>query len=350
VLRSARQEWRSYTPVDRAEGKASQTQFDTLVKNMQDRLDAQYRTNSSQKQSLIEQVRRLLNESDTRKAIDDVKRLQAAWKSAGVVPHQEDQRLWEEFRQQCDAVYRRSQEEYAKFVTELESNKTRAVALSGQIEQLAQLEGSDLDAAAAQVRQAQNDFDALGELPRSESASLQSRFHRALEQYERAVVQQRSRNEQQSWSHLFAASNEIRLLQLATLDGQADLEAMRRSVRATIDGVSQWPKGGLQAIERKLSQPVPSDVAANEAALRTLCIRAEILTDTPTPASDQQARRDYQLQTLVKGIGQPQGSGKSAFEALVFEWIGTGPTGTKVYYELLERFNACLLKAQRLAT
>jgi len=348
VLRHARQEWRNYNPTERTATKPVQTQFDALVKGMQDRLDAQYTNNIARKQSLIEQVRRLLGEADTRKAIDDVKRLQLAWKSAGLVPHLEDQRLWEEFRKQCDAVYHRSQEEYSKFAAELDTNKTKALELTAQVESCAALTGSELIAAAARVRQLRADFDTIGELPRSESADLQRNFTRAVERYDNEVVLERGREEQQSWNNLFAASNEVRLLQLATTtQTQAELESQRQSVRSTIDGVQQWPKGGLQAIERKLVAPVSADLAANEASLRNICIRAEILTDTATPAADQSLRRNHQLQSLVKGLGQTTGTARERMHELLFEWIAVGPVPTDVYYDLLERFNSCWLKTGR---
>jgi len=351
VLRIARQDWRIHNPTERAANKPVQQEFDALVKGMQDRLDAEYSNNIGRKQSLIDQVRRLLNESDTRKAIDDVKRLQQAWKTAGLVPHQEDQKLWEEFRQQCDAVYRRSQEEYAKFAGELDANKSQVLQLISQAEACSQLDGAELVAAAAQIRQLRADFDAIGELPRAESADLQRKFQRAIERYDEEMASLRRREEQQSWNNLFAASNEVRLLQLASQEGgaktEAELDLMRQAVRSTIDGVQQWPKGGLQAIERKLAAPLTDDLAANEAALRNICIRAEILTDTPTPAADQPLRRQYQLQSLVKGIGQATASVPEQMQALVFDWVGTGPVATDVYYELLERFNLCWLTIGR---
>ena len=348
VLRNARQEWRNYNPSERTATKPVQTQFDALVKGMQDRLEAQYTNNIARKQSLIEQVRRLLSEADTRKAIDDVKRLQLAWKSAGLVPHVEDQRLWEEFRKQCDAVYHRSQEEYSKFAAELDINKAKVLELTAQVQSCASLTGAELIAAAAQVRQLRAEFDTIGELPRAESADLQRNFTRAIERYENEIALERGREEQQSWNNLFAASNEVRLLQLATVtQTEAELEPQRQSVRSTIDGVQQWPKGGLQAIERKLVAPVSADLAANEAALRNVCIRAEILTDTATPAVDQALRRDHQLQTLVKGLGQTSGTVAERMQALLFDWIAVGPVPTDVYYQLLERFNSCWLKVGR---
>jgi len=348
VLRNARQEWRIHNPTERAATKPVQQQFDALIKGMQDRLDAEYANNISRKQSLIAQVRRLVGEPDTRKAIDDVKRLQQSWKTAGLVPHQEDQKLWEEFRQQCDAVYRRSQEEYAKFAGELEANKAQALALIAQADTCARLDGAELIGAAAKVRQLRADFDAIGELPRAEAAELQRNFNRAVERYDDEVASMRSREEQQSWNNLFAASNEVRLLQLAQgTKLEAELDLMRQAARSTIDGVQQWPKGGLQAIERKLATPAPTDLAANEAALRTICIRAEILTDTSTPTADQRLRREYQLQSLVKGMGQATQSVQEQMQALVFEWIATGPVSTDVYYELLERFNLCWLSTGR---
>jgi hypothetical protein len=75
--------------------------------------------------------------------------------------------------------------------------------------------------------------------------------------------------------------------------------------------------------------------------LRTLCIRAEIITDTPTPPEDQSMRRDYQVQRLIKRMGQGSNGDDTALDAMVLEWIGVGPTEEAIYQSLLERFKRC---------
>jgi hypothetical protein len=352
-LRNARQDWRNYNPTERAATKPVQDEFDALLDKLQGRMEVEYAANIEHKKTLIQQAQRLTAESDTRRAIDEIKRLQLAWKNVGLVPHIEDQRLWEEFRQHCDAVFKKSQQEYTQAVAEAEGNKTKAVALCEEVEQLAAVAGPAVIEGAARIRQLREEFGAIGELPRADANALRKKFERALEQFDRAVAQQRSRDEDQRWDRLFAASNEVRLLQLAIIEsGDADtdpvVQALRESTRTLAEGAQQWPKGGAQAIKEKLAATASPDMAAHETALRTMCIRAEIITGTATPAEDQALRRNYQLQSLVKGFGQSAAPGRQQIDAMVFEWIGVGPTPTPIYTELFERFRSCWKKAQRL--
>jgi hypothetical protein len=72
-----------------------------------------------------------------------------------------------------------------------------------------------------------------------------------------------------------------------------------------------------------------------------LCIRAEVLTDTPTPSEDQALRREYQLQRLVKNMGQGLRIDETQLDAMAMEWVSTGPVEDAVYEPLLQRFRRC---------
>jgi len=114
VLREAPQEWRRYFPVDREAIRAIQRDFDASMGRLQSRLDAWYERNVADKQSLIKRARYLLTQDDSREAIDAVKRLQILWKETGLTPREQDQSLWSEFRELCDAVYQKRQQAYAE--------------------------------------------------------------------------------------------------------------------------------------------------------------------------------------------------------------------------------------------
>jgi hypothetical protein len=161
---------------------------------------------------------------------------------------------------------------------------------------------------------------------------VQRRFKRAIEQFEHAVTRQRQREVDEAWTTLFAASNRVRLHQLEGGESASD-------VRAYLETIKHWPKGGAQAIERKLAQSPATDQAANEAALRILAIRAEVASEQPTPEADQTQRRMMQLQALVNGTGRSSATPKEQLEALAFEWIAVGPTSNEVYDALLARFH-----------
>ena len=54
--------------------------------------------------------------------------------------------------------------------------------------------------------------------------------------------------------------------------------------------------------------------------MRQLCIRSEIHDERPTPTSDQTLRREYQMQRLVRGMGQRGEEEHNEWPALALEW------------------------------
>ena len=338
-----KQEWRRYAPVDRDAGKAQQARFEALTAGLQERLDAEYARNRQQKESLIERAGQLLAVDDGRKAIDAVKALQQEWQAVGIVPREVDQRLWGEFRQHCDAVFQKRQQDFAAYAAGLENNKAQAIALCEQVEQIAALEGADLLARAATLGELRKAFEALGEFPRADTRGLRERFDRALEGCGKSVSRQHARDAERAWDDLFDAADRVRAYRLGLARGldPEPLAALKAAAEAGIAAVPRWPRNGLDSVRQALAGERASDLAANERALRMLCIRAEILTDRPTPPEDQPLRREYQLQRLVQSLGQGLRADAEPLDAMVLEWVGVGPVEDAVYEPLLLRFRSC---------
>lgn len=351
ALREAKQEWRGHSPVDRQAGKQQQERFVAMTASLQGRLDAEYSRNVKEKESLIERARQLGASDDARKAVDAIKELQQKWRSVGTVPRDVDQRLWSEFRQHCDAVFQKREQEFAAYAAGLDGNKTQAIALCEQVEKIAALEGAELLERARTWVELRNAFEALGELPRADTRELRNRFDRGLERCEKSVAQQRARDAERAWSDLFEAANQVRAYGLAAARGldAEQLDTLKNAADAYIASVKQWPRGGLEALKQGLARERPADLAANEAALRMLCIRAEILSDLPTPAEDQALRREYQLQRLVQSMGQGVRADKMQLDTLAIEWVSVGPVEEAVYEPLLRRFRSCRESNLRLA-
>jgi Domain of Unknown Function (DUF349) len=348
ALRESKQEWRRHTPIDRAAGKALQEKFAALTDTLQGRLDAEYSRNLQEKASVVERARQLVAGEDSRKAIDDVKLLQQKWKAVGPTPRDEGQRLWEAFRQHCDAVFQKRQHEFADYTAGLEGNKAQAVSLCEELENIGLLSGAELLAGSEKVSDLRVAFEAIGEFPRGDARALHVRFERALESCETAVARQRATDVERGWNDLLAVANRVRAYRLGRARNvdEAERDALRKATEDHIASVSQWPRGGLEAIKKALAKEDAGDVGENEAALRTLCIRAEILTDLATPAEDQTLRRDYQVQRLIKNMGQGIATDDTQLDALAIEWIGIGPVEEAPYRTLLERFKRC--REQRL--
>jgi hypothetical protein len=273
VLREARQEWRQHFPVDREAGQSVQKEFEESTGRLQARLDAWHESNVADKQSLIKRARQLLTQEDSREAIDAVKRLQILWKETGPAPRDQDQSLWNEFRELCDAVYQKRQQAYAEYMAGLEAVKVKAVALCEEAERVAALPGAALAEEGAKVTELRTAFDALDEMPRTEARGLQARFERALRLCEAQMAEQRMRDAEESFTSLFAADRHIRAYEWAAVRNAeaSEREMLRQAAETFIASVQHWPKGGLQAVTEKLAKAgsvSDTDSAARERALR----------------------------------------------------------------------------------
>jgi hypothetical protein len=346
AVREARQMWRQYAPVDLAQGEELQTRFNELTASLQSRIDAEYARNVKQKNSLIERARASLS-LDSRAAIDEVKRLQEIWKSIGPVPRDQDRTLWENFREQCDAVFQKRQQELATQNAQFETSRSQAIALCEELEKIASLSDRELLEAAKKLPELRVAFDAIEDLPRAQARQLQDRFERAFERCRKAVTQQQAQEAERGWIDLLDAANLVRAYRLAVAqqENTAELEALKQSAEERLANAVQSPKRGVEVLKTSLAQQGSNDLPANELALRTLCVRAEILTDTPSPADDQALRRELQVKRLMQSMGQGVKADAGELDTMMIEWLGVGPIEESTYLTLADRFKECRRRA-----
>jgi hypothetical protein len=343
VLSEAPQEWRRCFPVDREAGRAVQEEFEVSMGRLQTKLEAWHEGNVADKQSLIKRARHLLTQEDGREAIDAVKRLQLLWKETGPVPGAQSQSLWNEFREVCDAVYQKRQQAYAEYASGLEANKLKAMALCEEIERVAALSGTALPEAAAKIPEWRDAYQALDEMPRTEARGLQDRFERAIELCKARIAQQRLRDTEQSFRNLFEAARSVNTYEWAVLQGAeaSERESLKQAAESLIAGTQQWPRGGLKAIKDTLARTgsdSPVDYEAREKALRILCVRGEIQSETLTPAEDEALRREHQVQRLTQGMGQGISVDDGQWDTMALDWVRIGAIAPDLHQSLRDRF------------
>jgi hypothetical protein len=349
VLREAPREWRSHSPVEREAGRSLQAEFDQSMDRLRTLLTAWYEGNEAEKRTLIERARQLSTAEDTTQAIDAVQQLQVRWKETDPASREQAQALWDEFRELCDAVYRRRDQAYALQAAALEATRTQAITLCEQIEQSVSAPVEDRAAAKAKTTEWRAAFEALGDLPRADARGLQGRFERALSRYEASLSEQDRRDSEAAMSKLLEAGQHIRAYERAVLQNAelAEREALKTTADAFIAGVRRWPRGGLQAVKHALTRAAAAsdaDYAARESALRELCVRSEILSSTPTPPEDEALRRAYQMGLLMKGMGRVSETDDRDWDAMLVEWIGIGAIAPAAHEALERRFMGCMAK------
>ena len=182
VLRQARNEWRSYHPVDRKADREIKKRFETLAERLHGLLKEAWDRHLQVKEELVAQAAKVRQSGDQASAkADAMKALQRRWKQAGPVPRGADQKLWKRFRAECDAVF-----------------EARGAAMGRHLERRAAIDEAeslinelsrrvDLDAALDRngVADYQRRLDALGALPKD----LLRRAETAIADADRAVVE-----------------------------------------------------------------------------------------------------------------------------------------------------------------
>jgi len=335
-------EWQSYAPADRKANKPVQRDFDRILDAMREKLSQQQQKNALVKQELIKQVTALAEQQDNRRAVEKVKDLQAQWKNSGSASRRDDQKLWQTFRVGCDAVFEKRRQQAKEFKSELQEHKTQAQALLIEVENSAKLTGKALLDARTRVTECQQEFRIIGNLPKNASTALNERLYTAIKHFDAAVIKQLKAAKAQVWVDLLEAADKIRLSQLTTKEQERlDLE---QKAKDFIDSVSHWPKKGLAALEQKIAFAYPAGAQKQseyEQALKTLCIRAEILSDRETPAEDKDLRMQYQVSRLQQGFGQTASASSVNIQDLTLEWVAVGPVPTDIYLSLLNRFQKC---------
>ena len=300
LLATAIKEWLSYAPVERSASKPVQQGFDRALDAIRAKLNEHYQKNANVKRQFIDQVLKLVDHEDNHRAVEEVKRLQAQWKLTGAALRKDEQVLWKAFRQGCDAIFEKRQQQTEAFKAELDVNKGAALALLNEVEGLMELTGKPLLDARARVAECQEEYKAVGSLPRAKENSLNQAFYKSIEQFDGRVSQQLKAGKEQVWLDYLTAADKIRLYQIS---GSAENAAvLEQEANAYISSVEQWPKGGLAALEQKMAKGTGDAThEENEQALKTLCIRAEILSGRPTPDEDKSLRMQYQMSRLEAG-------------------------------------------------
>ncbi len=340
IIRGARKEFHSYSPVERAANKTVSLEFDEAFQQLQDKLDAEYAKNKSSKEILIGQAEKLAELADTDQAIEGVKRLQAQWKSIGRCHHKDNDALWKSFRVFCDKIFEdKTQKEGARRAAVDEViNNARGFVTS--IQSLVEKSGEALLAARAERDQLQTDFAVLEDIPEKVHKAIERDFNKGVDAFDKKVAKCLRETQSHAWNDFFAACEKINHYHNCVLTEESSNDVLREEVENFIEGVSQWPEGGQNFVKQKLLQ-VTSEPDANTEenlkALKLLCIRSEILADQETPETDKQLRMEYQVQLLQKGLGAQRMEENSSI-SIAKEWCCVGPVSEDQYKALFDRF------------
>lgn len=332
TLDAARETFRSFSPVDRNEHKNSQASLQEISDKIYAHIKAEYQRNIEAKESLINQAKSLQEVEDLSQAIEQSKQLQADWKTIGMTPNKTDQKLWQEFRLACDAVFSRRDEQRQQNKVHIEASIEQAQAIIIKAEAAAKETNSENKEALALCA---SEFAELS-LPKALYAQLRKRLFDAQQQQEDLFSLAKVAKKQQAWITL---TDRLSAISLKAQDAE-QADALYKADATDL----KLPQGIDKSLLESKWNEVSSELTvalSNTDSLRDACIGLEIAAELSSPAEDQQARMAYQVKRLAQGLGQA-GSLQQQISDSVSQWLALNADQA-----WQQRYNSALLAAAK---
>src|SRR5262249_10478460 len=137
--------------------------------------------NLAKKLALCERAEALANSTNWIQTAEEIKKLQADWKTIGPVSRGQEKTIWERFRAACDTFFTRRHADLAERKKVWGENLAKKEAIIARVEAIA--DSSDWEQTAAEIKRLQNDWKAVGPVKKSRSDALWQKFRAACDRF-----------------------------------------------------------------------------------------------------------------------------------------------------------------------
>ena len=137
--------------------------------------------NLAKKVALSERAEALAESTNWIQTADEIKKLQAEWKTIGPVSRGQEKAIWERFRAACDRFFTRRHADLAERKTMWAENLAKKNALCVKVEALR--DSTDWDATAGEIKRLQAEWKTIGPVKKTRSEAIWQRFRGACDEF-----------------------------------------------------------------------------------------------------------------------------------------------------------------------
>ena len=366
-LREINNRWREVAEAPRAQAQALwhryRRAFDQVRARCQDYFAEQAAKrgeNLQRKDALARRAEELAESTDWIRTADELRTLQAEWKSIGPVPRDQAKILWDRFRTACDHFFTRKQEDLKQRKEVWSANLARKDALCRRAEELA--DSSEWDAAAAELRRLQAEWKTVGPVRKNKGEALWNRFRAACDKF----FDRHKQRDQIAIAERVGAREalvaEVEALAAAPQDAPEDLLQHVRTLRRQWDQSAPIPHDQLEPLQQRYTAAIEQivvsrpekfrgsdiDPEANVERMEKLIARVEKLaSDQPAPPTSSEALAAMLREALASNQIGGRPSEETRWRAAVEEvkqaqaaWRRIGPVPPESARSLNDRFRA----------
>lgn len=242
-LRTILDEWKSIKGVDRKTDDELWKRFSKAREAFNRRrgshfadLDRQRVAAKERKEELIAEAEALSSSQDWGPTATRYKQLMIEWKAAGKAPRDSDDELWQRFRAAQDEFFSRRSAVFNERDAEFAENAKRKEELLAEAEKIDP--ATNLDAAKAQLRKVQEQWDEIGKVPRDRIRELDGKLKAVQDRVRSAEDSQWRRSDPEAQAR--AAQFRERVEQFEEQAAKARAAGDERRAKKADEQAAQW--------------------------------------------------------------------------------------------------------------
>ncbi|EGV28827.1 protein of unknown function DUF349 [Thiorhodococcus drewsii AZ1] len=353
--RETRQAWAAIGPTDPRQRKKLERRFHQRLKTLDQRLERERRQNQAHKQNLVEQVRALIEHPDLDTAIEQTKALQREWHTTVPARQKDENKLWQEFRAVCDAVFERRAAIQQAHANEMRDHLSARDALCDEALAFAETE-SDPQRLSTALRDFESRWRELESrpIPRQSASQSNQRWRDVRAAFESRRRAAEDRHRQAALELLQRQSELCERLESSLLDNDPEGTDPASAQQAWQQLPKQTDADLQQALETRFefAQAAATDPKqreklrkrreANDQRLSQLCLQLEIIAGVESPPEQAQQRLEYQVARLSERMMEGEEDPLEGTTRLLQDWYLCGPAADNT--TLSQRFERVRLK------
>jgi hypothetical protein len=165
----------------RARFEAARNKLHIRVQELRDTDEWKRWSNVPRLEALCAQMEGLLILEDLKQASQDLRALQAEWKSIGGASKEKSEALWSRFKKASDQVYERCKVHFAQLDEERAGNLKKKEELCARVEALA--DSTEWKETAETIKALQEEWKGIGHVPKEQSDAIWQRFRGACDKF-----------------------------------------------------------------------------------------------------------------------------------------------------------------------
>jgi hypothetical protein len=147
------------------------------------KLDSEREQNLEKKNQLLQRAIELKESTEWEKTTNELKALQAQWKEVGPVPEKMREKIYQQFKEACDAFFESRRAQQGKRDADQENNLKAKQAVCDLLEKHA----AEKTATPELLKELEEQFGSIGFVPKKDMGTIRSRFHEAVEKFVQSI-------------------------------------------------------------------------------------------------------------------------------------------------------------------